>query len=63
MGIVAVGVETPEQLDLVRREGCTQVQGFLFSRPLPPGEAAAYIAARADRAGPSSRQRVAAAQG
>ena len=63
MGIVAEGVETPEQLDLVRREGCTQVQGFLFSRPLPPGEAAAYIAARADRAGPSSGQRVAAAQG
>ncbi|WP_264048121.1 putative bifunctional diguanylate cyclase/phosphodiesterase [Methylobacterium flocculans] len=36
MGIVAEGVETAEQLALVRREGCAQVQGFLFSPPLPP---------------------------
>lgn len=46
MGIVAEGVETLEQLDLVRREGCTQVQGFLFSRPLPPCEARRYIEGR-----------------
>jgi len=43
MGIVAEGVETAEQLNLVRREGCTQVQGFLFSRPLDPQEASRYI--------------------
>jgi len=43
MGIVAEGVETPEQLKLVRREGCAQVQGFLFSRPLAPEEARAYV--------------------
>ncbi|MDP4025444.1 EAL domain-containing protein [Methylobacterium sp. NEAU 140] len=52
MGIVAEGVETAEQLDLVRREGCTQVQGFLFSRPLPPDEARAYILAAQARAVP-----------
>ncbi|WP_342112265.1 putative bifunctional diguanylate cyclase/phosphodiesterase [Methylobacterium sp. SI9] len=45
MGIVAEGVETAEQLDLVRREGCAQVQGFLFSRPLPPQDALAYVLA------------------
>jgi EAL domain-containing protein (putative c-di-GMP-specific phosphodiesterase class I) len=45
MGIVAEGVETAEQLDLVRREGCAQVQGFLFSKPLPPEEARAYVQA------------------
>ena len=28
MGIVAEGIETVEQLDLVRREGCTLVQGL-----------------------------------
>lgn len=43
MGIVAEGVETAEQLDLVRREGCAQVQGFLFSRPLAPDDARAYV--------------------
>ena len=47
MGIVAEGVETAEQLELVRREGCTQVQGFLFSRPLPPDAARRYIEATA----------------
>ena len=31
----AEGVETEAQLDLVRGEGCTEVQGFLFSPPLP----------------------------
>jgi diguanylate cyclase (GGDEF)-like protein len=28
------GIETEEQLELVRRQGCTEVQGFLFSPPL-----------------------------
>jgi EAL domain-containing protein (putative c-di-GMP-specific phosphodiesterase class I) len=35
---VAEGVETSEQLALVRAAGCTQVQGFLFSRPLPAAQ-------------------------
>ncbi len=42
MGIVAEGVETIEQLELVRREGCMQVQGYLFSKPLPVAEARAF---------------------
>jgi diguanylate cyclase (GGDEF)-like protein/PAS domain S-box-containing protein len=50
MGIVAEGVETIEQLDLVRREGCTLVQGFLFSRPLSSHEARLYIEAAPARA-------------
>ncbi|MCJ2087197.1 hypothetical protein MKK88_14555 [Methylobacterium sp. E-005] len=43
MGIVAEGGETAEQLDLVRREGCTDVQGFLYSCPLSPADIAAFI--------------------
>jgi EAL domain-containing protein (putative c-di-GMP-specific phosphodiesterase class I) len=33
----AEGVETEAQLDIVREQGCTEVQGFLFSPPLPAG--------------------------
>lgn len=33
--VVAEGVETREQLDLLRREGCEEMQGFLVSRALP----------------------------
>jgi diguanylate cyclase (GGDEF)-like protein len=35
---VAEGVETVEQADQVAALGCTEVQGFLFARPLPPAE-------------------------
>jgi diguanylate cyclase (GGDEF)-like protein len=35
---VAEGVETVAQAELVAELGCTEVQGFLFSRPLPPEE-------------------------
>ena len=35
MSTTAEGVETEAQLDLVREQGCTEVQGFLFSPPLP----------------------------
>jgi EAL domain-containing protein (putative c-di-GMP-specific phosphodiesterase class I) len=35
MATTVEGVETEAQLDLVRAQGCTEVQGFLFSPPLP----------------------------
>jgi EAL domain-containing protein (putative c-di-GMP-specific phosphodiesterase class I) len=35
MPVVAEGVETAEQLDALRLEGCDQVQGYLISRPNP----------------------------
>jgi diguanylate cyclase (GGDEF)-like protein len=34
----AEGVETKEQLDILRAEGCMQAQGYLFSRPKPAAE-------------------------
>ncbi len=36
--VVAEGVETAEQRDFLLEEGCPVMQGFLFSRPVPPEE-------------------------
>lgn len=36
--IVAEGVETPAQLAFLQDTGCDMIQGFIFSRPLPPEE-------------------------
>jgi len=38
MVTTAEGVETEEQLALVRLAGCNQVQGFLFARPVPAAQ-------------------------
>jgi EAL domain-containing protein (putative c-di-GMP-specific phosphodiesterase class I) len=36
--VVAEGVETESQLQLLKRMGCAMVQGYYFSRPLHPSE-------------------------
>jgi len=36
--VTAEGVETQEQLDLVRKEGCTEIQGYLVSTPVTAEE-------------------------
>jgi diguanylate cyclase (GGDEF)-like protein len=35
LDVIAEGVERAEQLEILRKEGCDEVQGYLFSRPLP----------------------------
>jgi len=41
----AEGVETSAQLELLRREGCTQAQGYLFSKPRPAAEVEGMLSA------------------
>lgn len=36
--VVAEGVETQEQLDILRERQCNEMQGYLFGRPVPAGE-------------------------
>ena len=38
MTATAEGVETREQLEKITSEGCSEMQGFLFSKPLPAHE-------------------------
>lgn len=46
LNVVAEGIETAEQAQAVTDLGCTFGQGFLFSRPLPSADAAAFARSR-----------------
>jgi diguanylate cyclase (GGDEF)-like protein len=43
MAVVAEGVETAEQRDCLRAQGCAQFQGYLFSAPLSEEDAALFL--------------------
>ncbi len=54
MATTAEGVETREQLETVRAAGCTEMQGFVFSRPMPVEEVAGFLSRQAHEAGVGS---------
>ncbi len=52
LDVIAEGVETLEQLEVLRHCGCTRYQGYLFGRPVPAEELFAAHAAPRDPEGP-----------
>lgn len=46
MTVVAEGVESRAQADLLRSLGCHAAQGFIFARPLPADDVARWLTAR-----------------
>lgn len=51
--LIAEGVETSEQLQLIRQMGCQNYQGYLFGKPLPPE---AFIALLSTLTGEKAQQ-------
>ena len=50
VNVVAEGVETAAQLEMVTDGGADQIQGFLFSRPMPEEEVPGFIGAHSEQA-------------
>jgi EAL domain-containing protein (putative c-di-GMP-specific phosphodiesterase class I) len=44
MTTTAEGVETEEQMRCLNLEGCSEVQGYLYSRPVPGDQVAKLLA-------------------
>jgi EAL domain-containing protein (putative c-di-GMP-specific phosphodiesterase class I) len=51
--VIAEGVEEDEQMTLLRELGCDQIQGYLFSRPLPANEIEPLLRAANDPSAPA----------
>jgi diguanylate cyclase (GGDEF)-like protein/PAS domain S-box-containing protein len=47
--VIAEGVETPEQRDLLAAAGCDYGQGYLFARPMPAAQFDAFLHANANQ--------------
>ncbi len=52
MRVVAEGIETAEQADLLLDLGCVLGQGYFFSRPVPPADITELLALFAQRPAP-----------
>jgi EAL domain-containing protein (putative c-di-GMP-specific phosphodiesterase class I) len=50
LDVIAEGIETPEQLQVLRRLGCRTAQGYLLGLPAPAAEHGSWSVAAASRA-------------
>jgi EAL domain-containing protein (putative c-di-GMP-specific phosphodiesterase class I) len=51
MSTTGEGIETREELDYLKHQGCTEGQGYYFSKPAPAREVHALLAAHGEKAG------------
>lgn len=51
--VIAEGVETAAQWDLLRREGCDEAQGYYFGKPMPADQIADLLSGRQPEAAPA----------
>jgi len=56
--VVAEGVEQPEQLKILKKINCDLIQGYHFSRPVPPAEIPALIEAGFARPNEENNQNI-----
>lgn len=48
LSVIAEGAETQAQIDFLRKEGCDEVQGYFFSRPIPADDVESFLGRVAD---------------
>lgn len=46
MEVTAEGIETQQELDMLKSQGCDTIQGFLISRPMPAAQLEEFLVAR-----------------
>src|SRR4029077_18344220 len=63
MTVIAEGVETIEQQTFLRNHACDEMQGFLFSKPLPARQMAELLRAESQHDSPPLQPQAGAADG
>ena len=46
--VISEGVESPDQVEVLKNIGCDYIQGFVWGKPMPPEDASKLVEARAD---------------